>query len=68
MESISPVWKLFLEGLTQAQAQTYSGTCNSNIANEAPSGYWYSSTSMTSEMCMCSCRKYGFIYAAIDPS
>ena len=64
MECINPNWNLFLDGLNQFQAQAESCT----ITNEAPSGYWYLFSSMTGEMCICSCLKYGFIYAAIDPS
>lgn len=63
MECISPIWQLFLGGLTQAQARNESNT----IINEAPSNYWYRSLSMTVEMCVCSCLKYGFIYSAINP-
>jgi hypothetical protein len=57
---------LFQGGLSQAQAQTEGGTA-SNTAVSSSSGYWYSSASMTNNMCIKSCLKYGFIYAALSP-
>jgi len=57
---------LFQGGLSQAQAQAEGGTA-SNIAVSSSSGYWYTSSSMSNSMCINSCLKYGFFYAAINP-
>ena len=70
MECINQTnWNFFLNGLTQAQAQAESKTnSTAYIYNEASSIYWYTSSSMTGKMCICSCLKYGFTFAAINPS
>ena len=56
-------WFLYQGGLTRDQAAAESGS----ISNNGPSGYWYTSELMTNSMCINSCLKYGFIYAAINP-
>ena len=59
-------WYLFLGGMNVTQAQV-EGVDMNNIVNQGANGYWYSSNSMTIQMCTSSCVKYGFIYAAITP-
>ncbi len=56
--------------MTQAQAESdlYGGGAQHNYGPNGYTNYWYSSSSsMTGEMCVSSCQKYGFIYAAINP-
>jgi hypothetical protein len=45
----------------QAQAE------NLNVLplNEATSGYWYTSSVMSGDICLNSCLKYNFVYAGI---
>jgi hypothetical protein len=64
---------LFQNGLNMTQAQVESDLYGDGGAlvkfNYGPSGYsnyWYNSSTMTGEMCVSSCAKYGFIYAAIN--
>jgi len=45
----------------QAENQFYAPV------NEGLSGYWYLSTTMSGQMCLSSCLKYNFVYAAINP-
>jgi hypothetical protein len=56
-------WYLFKGGLNQTQAQA-EGT---GTAYKGVSGYWYYSGRLNSSMCIKSCLKYGFVYAAIEP-
>jgi hypothetical protein len=56
-------WFLFKGGLNQTQALA-EGTVT---AYEGVSGYWFYSSVLNSDMCIKSCLKYGFIYAAIEP-
>ena len=58
--------------MTQAQAESdlYDGGAlvQHNYGPIGYTNYWYSSSSsMTGEMCVSSCQKYGFTYAAINP-
>ena len=59
-------WYLFLGGMNLTEAQV-EGDGVSNIVNQGVNGYWYSSSSMKIEMCISSCLKYNFNFAAITP-
>ena len=54
---------LFPLDMTQSQAQTENPSCTWQASQ---TGVWYCSSSMTVEMCVSSCQKYGFSLAGFS--
>ena len=58
---------LFLGGLNASEAQTEAQANNGSSISEGTSGYCFSSNAMSGSICVTSCLKYGFVYAAVKP-
>jgi hypothetical protein len=64
VESASSLFQGGGMNMCQAQSENLYSAPFQATSND----YWYASLSMTGEMCAISCLKYGFIYAALNPS
>ena len=55
---------VFQGGMTVCQAAAENP--NVGPVAEGASNYWYYSSSITGDMCLKSCSKYGFLYAGVE--
>ena len=55
---------MFQDGMTLSQAQAENPM--KTPYHDVTSGYWYTSSLMSGDMCASSCLKYGFMYAGIQ--